>query len=140
MRRPAYLISIVALLLAAVVQTADASCPVRADRLEDFANCMVPMKGTIGMTSVVYNAGQYDRDNAQLVSAIMRSNVIPPHTVPPSVMQTYPYGGYFSPAAYMNLYFAGHSSYRNNWFRFASFYSPYMRYNPNMWVGAYYRY
>lgn len=140
MRRLAYLISIVILLLIAIVRTADARCPVRADKLEDFTKCMTPMQGTIGMTSVVSNPGQYDRDNAQLVSAIMRSDVIPPHTVPPSVTQTYPYGGHYSPAAYMNLYFAGHSSYKNNWFRFASFYSPYSSYNPNMWVGAYYNY
>jgi hypothetical protein len=140
MRRLVLSITFAALAVVMLVSEAMAgSCPIRADSLEAFAGCMAPMRGTIG-TTTVYSSGKYDRDNAQLMSAMMRSNVVPQQVIPPSVTQTYPYGGYFSPASYMNLYFAGHSSYRNNWFRFASFYSPYYRSNPNMWVSAYYAY
>jgi hypothetical protein len=91
------------------------------------------------MTSV-YDSGKYDRDTARLVSAMMRSQVVQPQVIPPTVGHTFPYSSYMtSPISWMNLYFAGHSSYRNNWYRFASFYSPYYRYNPNMWIYAYYR-
>lgn len=140
MKRLIYLIPVIVLLLAAQTANAQARCPIRADRLEDFARCMAPMRGTIG-TTTVYSSGKYDRDNAQLVSAMMRSQVVQPHVVPPSVGQTFPYSSSYmtSPVSWMNLYFAGHSSYRNNWFRFASFYSPFYRYNPNMWIYAHYR-
>jgi hypothetical protein len=138
MRHLSYLIIVIAIVLMANSTAFAGSCPVRANSLEAFAGCMVPMKGTIGMTTVYSSSGKYDRDNAQLMSAMMNSQVVPRQTIPASVTNTYPYSGYFSPASYMNLYFAGHSSYRNNWFRFASYYSPYNRYNPNMWVHASY--
>jgi hypothetical protein len=138
MRRLALFIIFAVLAIVAFVSEATAgSCPIRADSLDAFAGCMAPMRGAIG-TTTVYSSGKYDRDHAQLVSAMMRSNIVPQQTIPPSVTQTYPYSGSYSPAGYMNLYIAGHSSYRNNWYRFASFYSPYSQYNPNMWIGAYY--
>lgn len=140
MRRLTLILILASLAIFAWASEASAgSCPIRADSLEAFAGCMSPMRGTIG-TTTVYSSGKYDRDNAQLISAMMRSSVVPKQVIPPSVTQTYPYGGYFSPASYMNLYFAGHSSYRNNWFRFASYYYPYRNYNPNIWIGAYYNY
>jgi hypothetical protein len=138
MRRLALIITFATVAIFALASEAAAgTCPVRADSLEAFAGCMAPMRGTIG-TTTVYSSGKYDRDHAQLVSAMMRSNVVPRHSMPVSVGQTFPYYGYYNPAVYANLYFANHSSYRNNWFRFASFYYPYNRYNPNMWIGAYY--
>jgi len=138
MRRLALILAVTALVSAAWVSEAGAgSCPIRADSLEAFAGCMSPMRGSIG-TTTVYSSGKYDRDNARLMSAMMSSDVVPKHSMPVSVGQTFPYYGYYNPAVFANLYFAGNSSYRNNWFRFASFYYPYNRYNPNMWIGAYY--
>ncbi len=138
MRHLALSIIFAALAIVTLVSEASAgSCPMRADSLEAFAGCMAPMQGTIG-TTTVYSSGKYGRDVAQLVSAMMRGNVVPQQVIPSSVTQTYPYSGSYSPAGYMNLYFAGQSSYRNNWYRFASYFSPYNSYNPNMWIGAYY--
>lgn len=106
-----------------------AGCSVRQDRLEDFARCMVPMKGTIG-TTTVYSSGKYDQDHANLISAMMRSDGVPPQVVPAPAMAWYPYSNFYrTPAAYMNLYFAGHSSYASNWIRFASFYTPSYRWS-----------
>ncbi len=140
MKRLVLVLTLLALSAFALPRPADARCPIRADSLEDFRPCMAPMRGTIG-TTTVYNSGKYDRDHAQLVSAIMRSQTVAPQVIPPTVGQTFPYSSYmYSPVAWMNLYYAGHSSYQNNWFRFASFYYPFNRYNPNMWVSAYYRY
>ncbi len=140
MKRLLFLTAITAILLMSLASTADARCATRADSLEAFAGCMVPMKGTIG-TTTVYSSGKYDRDNRRLMSALMRSSVVPRQVMPPSFVQPFPYyyGLYTFPGAYMNLYFARNTSYRANWFRFASYYSPYYRYNPNVWLYAYYR-
>lgn len=136
MRRLVLVLTLLAFSAIALPQAADARCPIRADSLEDFKPCMAPMRGTIG-TTTVYDSGKYDRDHAQLVSAMMRSQTVAPQVIAPTMGHMSPYS---SPAWWMNLYFAGHSSYRNNWIRFASFYYPFYGYNPNVWMYASYRY
>jgi hypothetical protein len=126
--------------LAAMPMRSWAGCATRQDNLEDFARCMAPMKGTIG-TTTVYSSGEYDQDHSALISAMMRSDGVPSQVVPASAMIAYPSSNFFmTPAAYMNLYFAGHSSYASNWFRFASFYSPAYGMNPYLRLSAAYRY
>ena len=70
-------------------------CPTRANNLDDFARCMVPLKGTIG-TAAVYSSGQYDESHKKLMQAMAMGNVTPPQVMPVTV-GTYPPIAYYSP-------------------------------------------
>jgi hypothetical protein len=117
--------------------SANASCPVRADNLQDFARCMVPLKGTIG-TASVYSSGKYDHDHQELMAAMASQNTMPPQVMPADLGMGYPYAGLFSPYGYMYLNYAYHSSYRYRWYNYASLYYPIFG-RPNIGVSAYYR-
>lgn len=63
------------------------------DKLDDFARCMVPLKGTIG-TASVYSSGQYDEDHRKLMSAMASQAVVSPQVMPAAM----PYlNGFYSP-------------------------------------------
>jgi hypothetical protein len=80
--------------LSALPQAALAAgaCPTRMDNLDDFAHCMVPLKGTVG-TAAVYASGDYDESHRKLMRAMSLSNVTPPQVIPAGV----PAIGYYSP-------------------------------------------
>lgn len=102
-----------AILIVGLLAPAGASartCPTRANNLEDFKGCMVPMRGTIG-TAAVYSSGNYDEAHRELMSAMARSNVVPPQVMPTYGMS---YPGY----AIYNPYFMIASSYMNVLYRF----------------------
>lgn len=90
-------------------------CPTRANSLDDFRGCMVPMRGTIG-TAAVYSSGQYDEAHRKLMAAMARSDMVPPQVMP-SYGMSYP--GF---AAY-NPYFMFASAYMNTLYHFSTPYA-----------------
>lgn len=126
----------VLILLALAPISAKAGCPIRADKLEDFARCMVPLKGTVG-TAAIYSSGGYDHDHRELMAAMANQAVIPPQVAPIAPIMPYPYLGFLSPYGYLPINFIGHP-YRYNPFGFASFYYPIYN-RPSMHIYAYYR-
>jgi len=86
------------LLLAPAGAAAGGACPTRANSLEDFRHCMVPLKGTIG-TAAVYTSGQYDESHKKLMQAMARGSTVRPHVVPVST-------GYYPPMAAYSPYFS----------------------------------
>ena len=71
------------------------ACPTRANSLEAFAGCMVPLRGTIG-TASVYSSGQYDESARKLMQAMARGSATPPQVIPATV-GAYHSIGYYSP-------------------------------------------
>ncbi|MFH1829234.1 MAG: hypothetical protein ABH871_00460 [Pseudomonadota bacterium] len=123
-------------LLAVWPSSSKAGCPIRADKLEDFARCMVPLKGTVG-TATIYSSGKYDQDHRELMSAMASQAVVPPQVAPIAPIMPYPYVGFLSPYGYLPINFTGHP-YMYNPYRLAPFYYP-MYSRPNMSIYAYYR-
>jgi len=75
---------IIIILFAASLAHAGGRCPQRADRLEDFANCMVPMRGEVG---TVYRGTLADMSgdaHSNLMRVMHNAPVVPPHTMPSS--------------------------------------------------------
>ena len=85
------------LLFLPAVAAAGGVCPTRANSLEDFRHCMVPLRGTIG-TAAVYASGQYDESHRRLLEAMARGGLVRPHVVPAST-------GYYLPMAAYSPYF-----------------------------------
>jgi len=81
------LAALVMLFCSAIPSIAGAGCPTRMDSLDNFAACMVPLRGTVG-TAAVYSSGQYDEDHRELMQAMGTQAVIPPTVVP---LSPYPY-------------------------------------------------
>ncbi|MBN1283172.1 MAG: hypothetical protein JXA24_05285 [Proteobacteria bacterium] len=83
------------------------SCPTRGNSLEEFRNCMVPLKGTIG-TASVYSSGRYDQSHKALMSAMARGSGVPPQVMPAASVGPYPFVGYYSPYfRFANAYMYG---------------------------------
>jgi len=82
------------LLFLPAVAAAGGACPTRANSLEDFRHCMVPMRGTIG-TAAVYTSGQYDESHRKLLEAMARGGLVRPQIVPAST-GSYPFSGIYS--------------------------------------------
>ncbi len=116
--------------------SARAGCPIRADKLEDFARCMVPLKGTVG-TASIYSSGRYDQDHRELMAAMASQAVVPPQVAPTGPAVPYPYLGFLSPFGYLPIYFSGHS-YSYNPYRISSLYYPIYN-SPSIYFYAYYR-
>ena len=90
------IIAVLALLLV-LSGTAQAQCPQRANSLEDFRSCMVPLRGTVG-TAIASFPGDMDRYHRDLIAAMEASNVVPPQVMPAYSGYTpyYPYNPYMS--------------------------------------------
>jgi hypothetical protein len=56
-------------------------CPSRADSLEDFAPCMQPMVGTIGMRSAGGVVNMADKHHGQVIRAMHGGPIVPPQVV-----------------------------------------------------------
>lgn len=78
------IVAVAAVLLSAHVVHAGGGCPDRANRLEDFAGCMAPMRGEMG---TVYRGTLADVNgdaHSNLMWAMHNAPVVPPHVMPPS--------------------------------------------------------
>ncbi len=95
-----YLAALLFLAVTAISSISSAgTCPTRMDRLDDFAACMVPLKGTIG-TAAVYSSGQYDEDHRALMQAMASQAVVPPTVIPMAPYPLVPYSPYYSAASF----------------------------------------
>ena len=104
-----------------------AGCPSRMDRLDDFAHCMVPMRGTIG-TSTVYTPGGYDAANAQLMTAMQNQATVPPQVMPMTPYPQFPMFGAFPWAMTSAVAYAKYGGSGGNpyfWFAFHPYYPIY---------------
>jgi hypothetical protein len=129
MRRQGLALILFLLLAISPAMAVAGTCGTRADRLEDFARCMVPLRGTIG-TATVYTSGQYDHDHQQLMSA-MASQMV----VPQQVMPTMPMPYYGMPVAYGFSPFGAMGSMWGAAFLYGL--SAYDNYNPSSYATAY---
>lgn len=88
-------------------------CPSRADSLEDFAPCMQPMVGTIGMRSTGGVVNMADKHHGQVIRAMHSGPILPPQVVPRPRM----YSSYLWPStmAYAYVRHGSGSSYMWPW-------------------------
>ncbi|HPQ80735.1 MAG TPA: hypothetical protein PLZ86_03315 [bacterium] len=98
MKRAFAAIAFVALIFAFSGEArAAGGCPQSADNLQEFAGCLAPVKGTVGM---VYKGtlASLDGDHRQLLNSMNRGPVVPPQVVVPYPMYGSPFYNPFGPS------------------------------------------
>lgn len=83
MRSLSFLLMIAAVMFMGMAEVrAAGGCPESADRLEDFAGCLMPVQGGARYRGTMANL---DRDHQMLLAAMERNPGVPPQVMPPGV-------------------------------------------------------
>lgn len=78
-------LALIAILTIPAVSYAAGGCPRTADRLEDFASCLVETRSGAALRGGSQYSAQLDSDHHELLNALAANSGVPPQVMPPSV-------------------------------------------------------